>query len=373
MAAIRLQMEELKPALAFSPELAADDQTFTEWQKKVRIRLEELLKMPSVDPSQPPPKMLKKEPQDGYTLEHWELYPDKWTAVPFMVLRPVHAQTPMPAVICNPGSHHPREVLAGEPVPDDPNCGDIHFLDRNRQAQVFAQAGYLAVAFDNPSTATIAEHGSEGENLTWSSRNRAVLAMLSSGTTYPGYSVFHKKLILDWLDALPEVDSSRIAVSGHSLGSEAALALGVLDDRISAVIFNDFVGDPRRRFCAETELAPREVIDYGTWHFIPGIWRDFAFPDLLASLAPRYLALNEGGAEEFLDLIRSAYAARGCGDRLQISYYPDMQDKPEIKEPVPMHGLSPQGYFDHCGVIPSDHSFRIEPSLELLKKAFTAK
>ena len=370
MAALRLQMAELKPELAFKPEYAASDETFSLWQKKVRARLEERLKMPPVDPSQPPPKILKKEPRDGYTLEHWELYPDKWSAVPFMLLRPDHVQTPMPAVICIPGSHHPREVLAGEPLPDHPNCKNIRFLDRNRMAQVFAQAGYLAVAFDNPATATIAEKDSDGNENVWRCRIRTVQAMLGSGTTYPGYSVFHKKLILDWLTGLPEVDNSRIAVSGHSLGTEAALALGVLDERISAVIFNDYVGDDRRRYCATTEMETEEIQDLGSWHFVPGMWRDFAFPDLLISLAPRYLTMNEGGAEEFLDLIRSAYAARGCADRLQVAYYPDLQDKPKIKENVPMQGLSPDGFFKHCSVIPADHSFRIAPSLELLKKAF---
>ena len=62
MAALRLQMAELKPELAFKPEYAVSDETFSLWQKKVRARLEERLKMPPVDPSQPPPKILKKNP-----------------------------------------------------------------------------------------------------------------------------------------------------------------------------------------------------------------------------------------------------------------------------------------------------------------------
>ena len=51
--------------------------------------------------------------------------------------------------------------------------------------------------------------------------------------------------------SLYAVNKEKIAVSGHSLGSEAALFMSVLDDRVKALVFNDFVCDERRRWCEE--------------------------------------------------------------------------------------------------------------------------
>ena len=104
---------------------------------------------------------------------------------------------------------------------------------------------------------------------------------------------------------------------------------------------------------------------------MPGIWQYFAFPDLLAALAPKYLALNEGGAEEWLDKVRASYANAEADDHLSIGSYPKFENVPPQKGAVPLFGLSEKElYEDWCHVDAPDHSFRPAPSMRLLEKAF---
>ena len=123
-----------------------------------------------------------------------------------------------------------------------------------------------------------------------------------------------------------------------------------------------------------TEEPEREMMqDIGNWHIIPGKMRYFAFQDLCAAFAPRYLALTEGGAEEFLSVVERAYRVCGASDHLQITFYPAYADPATrtMHEPVPLFGLSKADYYTkYSYVVVPDHSFRAEPALKLLKRCF---
>jgi hypothetical protein len=113
-------------------------------------------------------------------------------------------------------------------------------------------------------------------------------------------------------------------------------------------------------------------LDCGNWHILPGLWEYFDFPDLCAAIAPKYLAFNEGGAEENLEIVRRAYQVFHAEERLQISHYPKYQSEETRTRhgKVPRYGLSGKEYLDWNYCDAPDHSFRQEPSIRLLKKAF---
>ena len=110
----------------------------------------------------------------------------------------------------------------------------------------------------------------------------------------------------------------------------------------------------------------------GNWHEIPGLWKYFSHQDLLAALAPKFLACGEDGAETYLDTIRRGYEAAGAPERLQISCYPKYAD-PKFRKhgALPLYGLTEETCFEHCSVDVPDHSFREEPSICFLKKCFS--
>ena len=109
-----------------------------------------------------------------------------------------------------------------------------------------------------------------------------------------------------------------------------------------------------------------------TFHIVPGDFRYFGFEDLCAALAPRYLCLNEGGAEEYTGDVLRAFRAAVAEDHVLLTQYPVYTD-PETRNyhgPVPDHGMNIESYFQWSYVNAPDHSFRAAPSLALLKKCF---
>ena len=100
----------------------------------------------------------------------------------------------------------------------------------------------------------------------------------------------------------------------------------------------------------------------------------YSFQDLCAAFAPRYLAINEGGADELIRTVKRGYELSNAQAQLQISYcpkYTDPEDR-QFHNDIPKYGLTfDQFYRDYHYVDVEDHSFRPEPSIALLKKCFS--
>lgn len=374
LAAFTEKLRNSVPKLSLPEELNADK--YFKWRDEVKSKYRELLRMPPIV-KQEPPVMLKSEKRDGYTLQKWEFYPDEYTVVPFLVLIPDGASNnhKTPGVICLPGSVHSKEFISGEPLLESYNCRFEKYPQRNKMALYMVKNGMTAFVFDNIATAEVGIPTTEEKADEWNyhSREEMVYGYLQAGICYPGMSVYHILSFLQYLPIFDFVDHEKIAVSAHSLGTEAAMSLGILCDEIKAVVFNDFLCSGRIRFCSTTESEEGNMgLSIGFWHTIPGLWEYFDFPDLCAAIAPKFLAFNEGGADEFLETVRRAYRFLGAYDRLQISHYPKYQN-PNTRTyhgDVPRYGLSAEKFYEWNYCDAQDHSFREEPSIRLLKKAF---
>lgn len=361
-----------RPELSLPEDLSGEK--FPQWQLRVRERLTELLRMPERTP-QPEPKRLSTVQRDGYRTERWEFYPDDVSAIPVLLEIPdgADAARPAPLVLCFPGSNQSKEFFAGEPLLDYPPARRVRYPERNQMGRWYVKSGMIACVFDPLSIGESAMPTSEPSDCGNKTRRELVYGLLMSGRNYLGLSVFQASLFLDFLKTLPFVDKERVAVSGHSLGSEIAVSLAVLRGDVKALVFNDFLSDPRIAFTAVTDVEE----DYGEResnlvHILPGFFSSFGFQDLCAAAAPRYLALNEGGAEEYVQTVQRAYAAVGCPERLQVSQYPKYAG-PESRtwhEPVPDRGLTAEEYYRMNYVDVPDHSFRAAPSLRLLRTCF---
>jgi hypothetical protein len=376
MAAFLERLRNTKPELSMPEDL--DAQKFEKWKNQLRSKVHELLKLDlfaEEAKSQPAPKLLYTVQRDGYRVEKWEFYPDAYSAVPMLALIPdgASAQEPVPAVMCFPGSTFSKELLAGEPLLDMAACRMDKFADRNRMAWHIVKCGIAAFAFDNPATAECALEIEREGDFGAVARSQMCHGLIQNGLSYFGLSVSQKLVALDFIKTLPYVDTKRLGVSGHSLGCDDAMYVALLREEISAVVFNDLVCDERHRYFSTTEYDERQMCNnVGNWHEIPGSHATYSRPDVLAALAPRHLALNEGGAQYFLDQIRRAYALFGADDNLQVTHYPKYAEKESRStqyEP-PAYGFSADTYFEYTNTDAPDHSYRAEPSVALLKKAF---
>jgi len=351
-----------RPELAFDPNM--DARAFPAWRERLRKKVLELMAFPEVV-RQPAPKRVGVEQRAGYQLQRWEMYPEPFCVVPFLMLVPdgTSDQSPAPAVMCFPGYSGSKEGMAGEPELNDRelNWSEEKWRD-NCIALHFVRQGMIAVAVDNPARA---EAESALRDLSGVS-----LCMVWAGRNYLGISVFQKTQILQWLAQLSIVDSKRIATCGLSLGSDPADIVGLLNpDLVRAVIHNDFLCDWRERTIAQNA--------YGSTphHVVPGMYRWFDAPDIQAALAPRPLLYTEGGRSPHIRRVRAAYKMAGAPDNVTVYYYKKYETADSRlydDQPIP-EGLTDEEYFLYANVDVANHRFHPEHAVPWLTEILAAK
>jgi hypothetical protein len=360
-------LRDLKPRLRFNPAFTADQ--MATWRLAVRSKMRELMNFPDVA-SRPPPRLLRTDRRAGYRLEKWEIYPEPGGVVTFLALVPDSASSKnrTPAVLCFPGSRRSKEELAGEPELQS-RYGPMHWPEKAAQALQYVKAGLVAVAVDNPGTAE--QSDLEGYSQISSEQRRLhgqpfdfdgiARIMIELGRSYLSLSAYQSLQVLDWLRQRDYVDGRRIALSGHSLGTEPLMVIGVLEPDIAAFVFNDFVCRTQERATVMTKPTPEgfRLPPNGIFQTIPGMWRWFDYPDLLAALAPRPLLITEGGVTRELRMIGDAYRIAGAADCLSVHYYPKYADPRSRRDPETFpEGLGSQEYMELANVDSPNHYFK---------------
>ena len=125
--------------------------------------------------------------------------------------------------------------------------------------------------------------------------------------------------------------------------------------------------------CITEHPGERMFQNYGNWHIVPGQFATFGYQDMCAAFAPRYLGMTEGGADEWMNTIKRAYAFCGAQDRLLTNYYTDYLDpeKRNMDVDVPNYGISSSEFYQkYMYVTVSDHSYRGDNAITLMKMCF---
>jgi len=110
---------------------------------------------------------------------------------------------------------------------------------------------------------------------------------LSLGYTPAGVEVWNAMRALDWLQTRPEVDSSRIGVTGISGGGVMTQFLAALDDRVTVAAASCST------YTIGTQVAFGLVPQQCDCTFYPNLFR-IDFPEVLALIAPRPLLILGG-------------------------------------------------------------------------------
>ena len=352
--------KNLEQKLAYDPTV-----DFNKWKSEVANKLVELLKLPeNVDLSGDSDLVWSRQ-RDGYRVEKHIVYPEPYSAVPFLVLIPdsVSSINKTPGVVCISGSSGTKELLANEPELNGKPTTNKHPY-HNRMAWHFVQAGFVAVSVENPG---VGELKSENANI-WSDRSEFSARMLMMGRNYIGISTHQKLCLIEWMKKQKYINSDKLAVSAHSLGAEPAAALAVICDDIKAVIYNDFSGNRLKRKCA---LKKGEILG-GFWHEIPNMFEWFTYIDLLAASAPKALLFTEGGITADLDIIKDSYNRSEKPDNLEIHYYKkykNPEDRLHEYEPLP-ENISLETYFEYANIDVGNHFFKEYHAIPWLKKYF---
>jgi hypothetical protein len=224
-----------------------------EWQTAVRTKLFALL-MGGAQPERVPldVKVLRtiENPTNHCLLQELTLQslPDRrahaWLA------RPMQPQGKVGAVLALHGHGGKGEQVV--------NGTGLYWYGR-----AFIDRGYVVIAPD------IGQH--ELQHTNW---------------TIMGERIWDALRCLDYVATLPEVDSSRLAVAGLSLGGETTMYVAALDERLKAACSSGWL----------TTVANMKNGHCVCFNF-PGLEEHFEFSDIFACIAPRVLVCELGEKE----------------------------------------------------------------------------
>jgi acetyl esterase/lipase len=210
-------------------------------------------------------KQRSEETRDGYVLETWELDLNGFEPVPAYVARPHTSRGRMPAVLFN-HSHG-----GGYKIGKQEFIEGRSYLQPEPYAKVFTDLGYVGVSID---------HWVFGER-SGTTEADMFKAMLWQGQVMWGMMVYDSLRAVDWLLGRSDVDPSRIATLGISMGSTMAWWLAALDERIKVTVdiccLTDF----------HTLLEQRGLSGHGVYYYVPRLLKHFTTSQINALIAPR--------------------------------------------------------------------------------------
>lgn len=191
-----------------------------------------------------------------------------------VIARPARATGPLPVVICQHG-------IGSSP---------FHVLGRLDDGELYAsyalallEAGFAVVAPANRTTGP--------------GRNRLERLAHLTGITLFGLECFKLEKLIDYVATLSGYDTTRLGMSGLSLGGAATLLFTPVLDRIKAACSMAWFNHRRKKMAV---IDPRYSCFLATAEehaFIPGWLPEFSDSDLVSLICPRPIQIQTGKAD----------------------------------------------------------------------------
>jgi dienelactone hydrolase len=192
----------------------------------------------------------------------------------------------------------------------------------------FVKRGYVVLAPDAAWYGDRAGQGPAGpRELTREQQDSLHKYHLWFGRTLWGMFVRDDQIALDYLCALPFVDTKRIGATGISMGSTRSWWLAAVDDRIACVVGVACL----TRY--ENLLKHGQLRQHGTYYFVNGLLKHFDSEAVVALKAPRPVLfltgeLDAGSPADGIRVIEEkaggVYKALGAAERFKSIRYPDV-------------------------------------------------
>lgn len=234
---------------------------------------------------------------EGYCVKKvmFETYPGLWSTGNLYLPKPLTA--PAPAILNLIGHWEDQRLTRRTPTAKTT-------ADYPQQLANFARMGFVCLVTDMlgkvDSRQLSHEYGGNKENDLWLSNSL-------------GIHLWNNIRALDLLCNLPEVDASRIGVTGASGGGSQSLFLSLVDERIRAIAPINMISLHMQGGC-QCENAP-------------GLRRDTTNPEMCALLAPRPLFLAGSTGDwtknlltEELPVMQKAYAHYDAENMVEYFY-----------------------------------------------------
>ncbi|MEF2964945.1 prolyl oligopeptidase family serine peptidase [Paenibacillus sp. M1] len=249
-------------------------------------------------------KLLKSEERDGYLLETLVLDLNGIEPVPAFFAKPREGVGPFPLVIFNHShggnyANGRNELIRNSPYLQEPTF-----------AKVLTGMGCAVCCIDMWG---FNERGGKTES-------ELVKEMLWTGRVMWGMMLHDNRRLLDYMCGREDIDASRVATIGMSMGGLMAWWLAALDERVKVTI--DICGQVEAR----TLIAKRGLDHHGFYSYVPGLLKHFATLDIQKLIVPRprmsLVGRNDRlcppeGVELLADGLRRAYEEAGKPEHWQ--------------------------------------------------------
>ena len=246
--------------------------TKADWEKQRPIRLQQLKQMLGVPNVEPRPKLNAKVTgtveKEEFVVEkvHFQSLPGLY--VTGNLYRPRNASQKLPAILYVCG--HGRVKVGGVSMGNK-----THY---QHHGAWFAQNGYVCLTIDTIQLGEIEgyHHGTYYGNKMW---------WLSRGYTPAGVEAWNGIRAIDYLQSRPEVDGTKIGVTGRSGGGSYSWWISALDERVKISVPVAGIANLRNHVvdgCVEGHCDCMYMVNTQRW--------DYA--DVAAMVAPRKLLIS---------------------------------------------------------------------------------
>lgn len=142
-----------------------------------------------------------------------------------------------------------------------------------------------------------------------------VKEMLWRGRVMWGMMLYDNQRLLDYMCERPDIDASRVATIGMSMGGLMSWWFAALDQRVKVVI------DICAQVDAETLIERRGLDHHGFYSYVPGLLKYYSTLDIQRRIAPRprmsLVGKNDrlcplAGVEKLASGLAETYEAAGC-------------------------------------------------------------
>jgi cephalosporin-C deacetylase-like acetyl esterase len=178
-----------------------------------------------------------------------------------------------------------------------------------------AKMGFVVLAYD------AIGHGER--NISGNSHKEGGFALLPLGETISGWMVWDSMRAIDYLQSRPDVDASRIGVTGNSGGGLNTLYTAAIDPRVSAAVISGYT------------FEFNNWIKYGGAHgacsYLPGL-REMEWFEIAGLIAPRPVLMLNGERDPIFPVsgarkagygTRALYAVLDYADRARLYVVPE--------------------------------------------------
>lgn len=249
-------------------------------------------------------QLLSTREFDGYLLETLLLDLNGIELVPAYFVRPLHMDSPAPAVLYN-HAHGGRWDIGKEEL-----LHGREQLQSPAYARQCTDLGYCALCID-------AWNFGERRGRT---ESELFKEMLWKGQVLWGLMMYDSLRAVDYLVSRPEVDATRLGTVGLSMGSTMSWWLAALDERIRVCV----------DLCCMTDyhalIQARGLDAHGIYYYVPSLLKHFDTAGINALTAPRaHLSFNGNldsspawGLDKVDAVLKQVYAEQGVPERWRM-------------------------------------------------------